>query len=147
VRTLHQRRWFCAQGALLQELVPPQGRDLRIVVAGGTIVGAVSRVAAPGEWRTNVSLGGTRVPVEPPPSACALAVEAAAAAGADLIGVDMLPDGVGGHVVLELNGAVEFTAEYTLDRDPFAAALYELVRVARGGEELEAELVASDVSA
>ena len=130
VRALARRRWFRVQGALLQELVPPQGRDLRIVVAGGAIVGAIARVAPPGEWRTNVALGATRVPVDPPASACALAVQAAAAAGADLIGVDMLPDEAGGHVVLELNGAVEFTSDYALDRDPFVATLYQLAHAA-----------------
>jgi glutathione synthase/RimK-type ligase-like ATP-grasp enzyme len=106
--------------------------DLRIVVAGGSIVGAIERVAAAGEWRTNIALGGRRRPVDPPPFACMLALEAAAAAGADLVGVDLLPDGEGGWVVLELNGAVEFTHEYALDRDPFAAAAWELARVALG---------------
>ena len=47
---------------------------------------------------------------------------------ADLIGVDLLPDGAGGHTVLELNGAVDFTREYRLDRDPFVAAATELSR-------------------
>ena len=61
-----------------------------------------------------------------------LALEAAAAAGGDLIGVDLLPDGEGGWVVLELNGAVEWTREYSLDRDPFVAAAWELARVALG---------------
>ena len=32
--------------------------------------------------------------------------------------------------MLELNGAVEFTAIYALDRDPFAAAAWELSRLA-----------------
>jgi len=150
LQKLEQRPWFRMQGALVQELVPPQGRDLRIVVAGGKVIGAVARVAAPGEWRTNVALGATREPVEPPASACALAVDAAAAAGADLIGVDVLPDGEGGHTVLELNGAVEFTSEYTLDRDPFTAAVYELVRAARAtgdGAAAEELVAASDVPA
>ncbi|MBA2361048.1 MAG: hypothetical protein H0V79_08995, partial [Actinobacteria bacterium] len=38
---LAHRPWFQTQGALVQELVPPQGEDLRIVVAGGTVVGAI----------------------------------------------------------------------------------------------------------
>lgn len=132
VAELEQRPWYRRQGALVQELVPPRGRDLRIVVAGGAVVGAISRVAQPGEWRTNVALGAERVPVVPSPAACELAVRAAAAAGADLIGVDLLPDGVDDYTVLELNGAVDFTSDYGLDRDPFAAAAWELARSALG---------------
>jgi RimK family alpha-L-glutamate ligase len=132
IRELELRPWFRAHGALLQELVPPQGSDLRIVVAGGVVVGAVERVAARGEWRTNVALGALRLPVDPPAIACMLALEAAAASGADLLGVDLLPDGEGGWVVLELNGAVEFNLEYSLGRDPFVATAWELARVALG---------------
>jgi glutathione synthase/RimK-type ligase-like ATP-grasp enzyme len=54
------RVWFNSTGGVLQRLVPPCGRDLRIVVAGGRIVGSVMRVAAPGEWRTSVELGARR---------------------------------------------------------------------------------------
>ena len=128
VRKLEQRAWFRAHGAIVQELVPSQGHDLRIVVAAGTVIGAISRVARPGEWRTNVALGASRVPIDAPELACALALQAAAAAGAELLGVDLLPDGAGGYTVLELNAAVEFTPEYALDRDPFAAAAWELAR-------------------
>ena len=135
LRSLEQRLWFQQHGALLQELVPPAGADLRILVAAGVAVGAISRRAAPGEWRTNIALGGTRVPVEPPAAALELAIRAAEAAGADLIGVDLLPDGRGGHTVLELNGAVDFTREYRLDRDPFVAAAAELTRHAWEPEE------------
>jgi [lysine-biosynthesis-protein LysW]--L-2-aminoadipate ligase len=112
LRRLGRRRWFRSHGAIVQEYVPNDGVDLRLVVAAGEVVGAIERVAAAGEWRTNVSLGGTRRPVEPPQSACELACAAAAAIGADLVGVDLLPTDQGGYSVVELNGAVDFTALY-----------------------------------
>jgi RimK family alpha-L-glutamate ligase len=125
---LSTRPWFRTHGALVQQLVPPQGQDLRLVVAGGTVVGAVRRIAAAGEWRTNVALGATREPVSPPPEACALALAAAQAIEGHLVGADLLPTPDGGFVVLELNGAVEFTQEYTLDGgDVFARTLAELL--------------------
>ena len=130
---LQHRPWFRQHGALVQTFVEPVGHDLRVVVAGGVAVGAISRIAAKGEWRTNVSLGATRVRVDPPRAALALAVWAAAAAGTELVGVDLLPDGEGGWTVLELNGAVDFTSEYRIDRDPFVAAASELARVAHEG--------------
>jgi RimK family alpha-L-glutamate ligase len=132
--SLEQRLWFRQRGALVQEFVPAAGTDLRLVVAAGVVVGAIERVAAPGEWRTNVSVGGTRQPVEAPAVAFDLAVRAAAAAGMDLVGVDLLPTPDGGYTVLELNGAVDFTREYGFDRDPFAAAAAELARHARERE-------------
>ena len=104
--------WYRRHGALIQELVPPRGYDVRVIVAGGRAVGAVERVAAPGEWRTNISLGGLRRASVPSSDASALAVAAAAAAGADLVGVDLLPTDTG-WVVIELNGAVEFDGYYS----------------------------------
>jgi [lysine-biosynthesis-protein LysW]--L-2-aminoadipate ligase len=113
LRRLRNRNWFKRHGVLLQALVEPFGFDLRAVVAGGRVVGAVRRVAAPGEWRTNIARGGSRSPIEPPDNACSLAVAAAAAVGGDVVGVDLLPLRDGGFVVLEVNGAVEFTHEYS----------------------------------
>ena len=121
--------WFEQQGVLVQELVPPQGYDLRILVAGQRVVGAIFRIAAVGEWRTNITLGGVRRPVpDPPREACELALTAARAAGAALVGVDLVPDGDGGWTVIELNGAVEFTSEYQPAGDVFADVAGALAR-------------------
>jgi RimK family alpha-L-glutamate ligase len=137
--------WFRHQGALVQDLVPPLGFDLRVLVAGGRVVGAVFRDAAPGEWRTNVALGGARRPVsEIPPQAQTLAVAAADAMGASLVGVDLLPVRRG-WTVLEVNGAVEFTPEYRPSGDVFAETVAELTRAARTARDAQARPVPAAV--
>jgi RimK family alpha-L-glutamate ligase len=127
---IRETAWYRRHGALVQELVPPRGYDLRIVVAEGRVMGSVFRIAAPGEWRTNVALGGVRRPVaHPPRDATAVAVAAAAATGASLVGVDLLPDD-GGWTVLELNGAVELTHDYAPWGSVFAEIASVLARAA-----------------
>jgi RimK family alpha-L-glutamate ligase len=125
------RPWFQEHGALAQELVPPLGWDLRVVVSGGRVIGAARRVAAPGEWRTNIALGGHIEPAAAPPLARNLALQAAAAIRGDLVGVDLLPLGEG-FVVAEVNGAVDFRRAYALGPgNVFRSAVHELVRVAQ----------------
>lgn len=126
------RPWFRA-AAIAQELVVPLGYDVRVVVAGGDVVGSIQRHAAPGEWRTNVALGGSRVQAPLDPAAAELALEAACAVGGDLVGVDLLPLRRGGFVVIEVNGAVDFSSEYRVDGDIFAAATGALASAARHG--------------
>jgi RimK family alpha-L-glutamate ligase len=114
LRAVQRRDWFSRQGALVQELIEPSGRDFRLIVAGGQVVGAAAREARPGEWRTNVSLGGRAFAVAPDEEATRLALTAVAAVGGDLVGVDLIPLADGGYTVLELNGAVDFDDRYSL---------------------------------
>ncbi len=122
----HSRRWFHEHGAIAQELVEPQGWDLRVVVAGGRAVGSARRVALPGEWRTNAALGASVERAEAPPLAATLALAAARAVGADLAGVDLLPTR-GGFVVLEVNGAVDFRPLYAAAGDIYADTVAALL--------------------
>ena len=120
---IEDRSWWRSHGAILQELVSPVHYDIRVVTAGSRAVAGARRTAAPGEWRTNVTLGGTVVKAELPPGAEELAARAMDAVGIDLAGVDLLPTDQG-WVVLELNGAVDFDPRYALhDVDPYAAIL------------------------
>jgi RimK family alpha-L-glutamate ligase len=119
--------WYVAHGAIVQELVESAGHDLRLVVAGERVVGCVRRVAAPGEWRTNVALGARRVEAQAPPAAIRIALAAAGAVGATLVGVDLLPT-ADGFMILEVNGAVEFTQDYRPGGDVFREAAMEIVR-------------------
>jgi RimK family alpha-L-glutamate ligase len=138
---LASERWFERQGALVQELVPPVGYDLRLVVAGGEVVGAIQRVAAIGEWRTNVALGATRHRVVPDAHAKHLALAADGRRCGDLVGVDLLPIGGRDYVVLEVNAAVDFTPEYSLGGDVCALALEALA----AGVEADDEVLAPPV--
>ena len=127
---LHRTPWFREHGALAQELVEPVGWDLRLVVAGDRVVGAARRSAAPGEWRTNVSLGARVEPVQAPPLARTLALAAIRAVRLDLAGVDLLPTRHG-FVVLEVNGAVDFRPLYAPGRDVFRDTVLALLAAAR----------------
>ncbi len=128
VAEMGPRPWW-AIGGIVQELVPPLGVDLRVVVAGGEVVGAAMRTAAPGEWRTTVAIGGTASKALPPKDARELAIEATRALGIDFAGVDLLPLD-DGWIVLEVNGAVDVRPLYSLETDVYAAALGSLQRTA-----------------
>jgi RimK family alpha-L-glutamate ligase len=129
---LSHRGWFRRQGAIVQRFIDTGGMDLRLVVAGGEVVGAVERLALPGEWRTNVALGAVRRPVQPSAHARVLALRAAAALRIDLAGIDLVIGPDGRYLVLEVNGAVDFTAEYGLGgNDPFLAAIDALADAAQ----------------
>jgi RimK family alpha-L-glutamate ligase len=130
LQRVEREPWYLQHGALVQELVRPTGYDLRLVVAGNRVVGAIRREAAPGEWRTNVALGASRVPIDPPADAVRLALAAARAASATLVGVDLLPTPDGGFAILELNGAVDFTVDYGPERDVFREAALEIAAAA-----------------
>ena len=103
VRTPAELEDYCARNrvAYVQEYLP-HDRDVRVVVIGTAVAHAYWRVAAPGEFRTNVALGG-RVLLDPVPAeALELALRAARLCGWDDVGIDLCRRD-GGWVVLEAN--------------------------------------------
>jgi ribosomal protein S6--L-glutamate ligase len=85
----------------LQEFVPHEGADLRLLVIGRRVLGMRRR--NPLDWRTNVSRGATAEPLEVTPELADLAHRAAAAVAAPLAGVDLLPGTDGRLYAIEVN--------------------------------------------
>jgi RimK family alpha-L-glutamate ligase len=85
----------------VQQFVPHQGYDYRALVIGDRLL-AIRR-ANPHDWRTNISRGATAEAVHLDPQMENLARQAAAATGAVLAGVDLLPSRDGRVYVLEVN--------------------------------------------
>jgi RimK family alpha-L-glutamate ligase len=88
----------------VQQAIDHGGRDIRVFVVGGAVLGAIERRAPDGEWRTNVAIGGAATPFELPQEWAQLAIRAAQVVGADYAGVDLLPSHDGRIFVLEVNG-------------------------------------------
>ena len=88
----------------IQRAIDHSGRDLRVFVVGGRVLGAIERRAPAGEWRTNVAIGGSATAVDISPEIEQVALRAAAAVGADYAGIDVLPARDGSLYVLEVNG-------------------------------------------
>jgi len=116
-----------AHGVLyVQQYLPNDGTDVRAFVVGNRVVAAMRRVAAPGEWRSNIHQGGVGQPVELPPATEQLAVRAAEALGLDYSGVDLI-EGPAGPVVVECNGTPGWLELKSATGCDIAAAIVEHV--------------------
>ncbi|MGU3538340.1 ATP-grasp domain-containing protein [Methylobacterium sp. A54F] len=88
----------------LQRYVPRRDglwRDYRVFVCEGRAIAGMIREGD--GWITNVHRGGRPLPWAMPARAGELAEAAAAAVGVDYTGVDLVEDGEGGFMVLEVN--------------------------------------------
>jgi ribosomal protein S6--L-glutamate ligase len=90
-------------GAVLyvQEFIPHEGYDCRLLLIGDEVYAMRRRSAS--DWRTNVSRGAETEPLQPDDTLVEMARRAAAAVGAPLAGVDLLPGRDGKWYVLEVN--------------------------------------------
>jgi RimK family alpha-L-glutamate ligase len=110
----------------LQRYVEPGDtgwHDWRVFVIDGVAVAAMKRHGK--SWITNVSQGGTCVPVDLPENGDvgALAQKACRALDMDYAGVDLIRDRDGGLQVIEVNGIPAWKGLQSVTRDSIAAML------------------------
>jgi [lysine-biosynthesis-protein LysW]--L-2-aminoadipate ligase len=91
----------------IQEMVDRPPRDIRTIVAGDKIVAAIYRHASPGEWRTNVSIGGKGDICKVTSELEDVVLRAADTVGGGLLGVDAM-ESENGILIHEINNTVEF---------------------------------------
>src|SRR5205085_2109856 len=85
----------------LQEFIPHEGHDIRLLVIGNRILAMRRRNKL--DWRTNISRGATAEAFMPDDSVIEMARRAAAAVHAPIAGVDLLPGKDGRLYTIEVN--------------------------------------------
>ncbi|MCA3556282.1 30S ribosomal protein S6--L-glutamate ligase [Aestuariivirga sp.] len=90
---------------LVQEFIKEaEGSDIRAFIVGRSLVAAMERKGAKGDFRSNLHRGGTASMIELTPLEKATALKAARSMGLNVAGVDMLRSSHG-PVVIEVNSS------------------------------------------
>jgi RimK family alpha-L-glutamate ligase len=88
---------------LVQEYLGDQpGVDLRVIVVGNKVIGAMKRTAPSGDFRANITIGGKGEPYPVTPEIESIALATTQALGLEIAGVDLLFD-KNGFKVCEAN--------------------------------------------
>jgi len=93
---------------IMQDYIETNNRDIRAIVVGGKVLGAMYRVSIGDEWRTNIALGGKPVQRKLDSELEEMTIKAAESVKGDFISVDILEDSSGVLYVNEVNGVPEF---------------------------------------
>lgn len=107
--------WENTNMYMIQEFVKySRGKDIRVFVVGGKVVGTMMRSAMKGEFRSNIELGGKGSKVEITEEEKDIAIKSVQALDLEYAGVDILRSKEG-PVVLEINANPGFKAleQYT----------------------------------
>ncbi len=92
----------------LEEFVNRPPRDIRAIVIGDKVVGAIYRYSVQGDWKTNMALGGKAENCPVSNQLEDLCLKATKAVGGMIVGVDIMESEREGLVVHEVNNTTEF---------------------------------------
>ncbi len=121
--TIVQTFWGLGQDVCLQEFIAESsGKDVRALVVGDEVVGAMRRQAQGSEFRSNIHRGGEGKSIRLEAQYQETAVRAAKTIGLSVCGVDML-EGKTGPKVMELNSSPGFEGLEQATKKDIAGAI------------------------
>ena len=92
----------------LEEFVQRPPRDIRAIVIGDTVAGAIYRVSNDSNWKTNTHLGGSAEVCEVSNELEDICIKAKNTVQGEIVGVDLMESNDKGLVVHEINNTTEF---------------------------------------
>ncbi len=114
---------------VIQEFLPSDmAQDDRYFVVGDEVVAAMRRTAKAGEFRSNLSLGGSAQSIEHDSEAASLAVRAARSLNLRIAGVDIMTT-KNGPSVLEVNSSPGLGIEKVTGKEVAKSVIEEVIRL------------------
>jgi len=135
VESMLETIWSLGEDIMIQRFIAEsKGKDIRVLVIDGEVRASMRRIGAEGEFRSNIHRGGVGEPVKLSKEYERVAVRAAAAAGLQLAGVDILESSAG-PMVIEVNASPGFEGLEEATKRNIAKMFVEAaVRTARAGK-------------
>jgi len=117
---------------IIQEFVKDTwGKDLRVLVVNGKVIGCMMRQSKDDDFRANISRGGEGFPYEVNEQIEWLSSEASKALGLDIAGVDLLFDGEG-YKICEVNSNPGFEGMETFTKKNIAEEIVQFIKMKIG---------------
>ena len=114
---------------LFQEFIKvSEGKDIRLQVVGGNVVTAMYRYSVTGDFRANISNGGSMQPYEPNEREIQLALKCCEILNLDFAGVDILFGEDEERYVCEVNSNAHFKNIYDCTGVNTAIAIIEYIK-------------------
>ena len=92
----------------LEEFVQRPPRDIRAIVIGNNVAGAIYRIADNTNWKTNTHLGGSAEPCKVSNELEDICIKAKNTVQGEIVGVDLMESNDKGLIVHEINNTTEF---------------------------------------
>ena len=92
----------------LEEFVQRPPRDIRAIVIGDNVAGAIYRIADNTNWKTNTHLGGSAEPCKVSNELEDICIKAKNTVQGEIVGVDLMESNDKGLIVHEINNTTEF---------------------------------------